>query len=89
MQIEIAVKKVQELTDDELFRYAQLCEVEVIEYKKTIQHFTPEQMLKHGVPYIQSMRDKKATFLSELEARKKNNEKQQSEVRTSRWGFGG
>lgn len=87
MHIEKAVKLVHNLTDDELHRYAQLCEVDIVEYRKTIEHYTPQQMLKYGAPYIQSMRDKKATFLHELEARK--NEKPKDEVRTSRWGFGG
>ena len=72
MQIEIAVKKVQELTDDELHRYAQLCEVEVIEYKKSIQHFNHEQMRRYGIPHIQDLRDKKTTFIAELKSRKEN-----------------
>lgn len=70
MYIEKAVKLAQNLTDDELFRYAQLCEVEIINYKGTIKDFTPEQMRKHGIPYIQSMRDHKETFLQELKSRK-------------------
>jgi len=70
MHIEKAVKLVYSLTDEELFRYAQLCEVEIINYKGTITHYTPAQMLKYGAPYIQSMKDHKATFLAELETRK-------------------
>lgn len=72
MQIDIAVKKTKELTNDELYRYAQLCEVEVVEYKKSIQHFTPEQMRRYGIPHIQDLRDKKETFLHELRLRKEN-----------------
>lgn len=70
MHIEKAAKLIHNLTDDELFRYAQLCEVEIVNYKTTITHYTPEQMRKYGVPYIQSMKDYKATFLAELETRK-------------------
>jgi len=88
MHIEKAVKLVHTMTDDELQRYAQLCEIEILNYKESIKNYTPDQMLRHGIPYIQTVKDNKATFLHELETRKKN-EKQQSEVRTSRWGFGG
>jgi hypothetical protein len=70
MYIEKAVKFVHNLTDDELFRYAQLCEVDIVNYKESIKNYTPEQMLKYGIPYIQSMKDNKATFLAELESRK-------------------
>ncbi len=72
MNIDIAVKKVRELTEDELGRYAQLCEVEVVEYKRSIEHFTPEQMKRYGIPHIQELRDKKATFLYELKQRQEN-----------------
>lgn len=89
MFIEKAVKLVHTMTDDELQRYAQLCEVDIINYKETIKNYTPEQMRKYGVPYIQSMRDHKETFLHELNRRKVENEEPKSEVRTSRWGFGG
>lgn len=70
MHIEKAVKLVHNLTDEELFRYAQLCEVEIVNYKQTITNYSPEQMRKYGAPYIQSMRDHKATFLAELDTRK-------------------
>lgn len=72
MQIDIAVKKVKELTESELFRYAQLCEVEVVNYKECIKNYTPEQMRRYGIPYIQNLRDKKETFLHELKLRKSN-----------------
>ena len=88
MHIEKAVKLVHTMSDDELFRYAQLCEIEIINYKEAIKNYTPEQMRRHGAPYIQSLRDNKETFLHELNSRKKN-EKSEGEVRTSRWGFGG
>lgn len=70
MYIEKALKLVHNLTEDELFRYAQLCEVDIVNYRETIKHYTPEQMRRYGAPYIQSMRDNKATFLAELESRK-------------------
>lgn len=70
--IEIATKKIKDLTEDELARYAQLCEVEVIEYKKSITHFNPDQMLRYGIPHIQALRDKKETFLYELKLRKED-----------------
>lgn len=70
MHIEKAVKLVHTMTDDELFRYAQLCEIEIINYKECIKNYTPEQMRKHGIPYIQSLKDNKATFLHELDSRK-------------------
>ncbi len=69
MHIEIAVKKVKELTDDELHRYAQLCEIEMVNYKKETKDFSPERKLRHVTPMLQHLKDQKQTFLYELKSR--------------------
>jgi hypothetical protein len=77
MQIEIAVKKCKELSDDELHRYAQLCEIEMVEYRKETKDYSPDRKLRHAQPWLQHLRDQKETFLQELRSR---HEKQQSKV---------
>jgi len=69
MRIDIAVKKVKELTDDELYRYAQLCEIEIIDYKESSKNF-PINKLQYKIAWLRHLQDQKTTFLYELERRK-------------------
>ena len=70
MDIEKAIRVITSLTEAELSRYVQLCEIDIIEYKESTKHYTTEQKLKYATPYIRNMKDNKAMFMAELESRK-------------------
>lgn len=69
MNIQVAVKKVKELTDGELSRYAQLCEIEIVNYRETTKNDSVEKKLRYGTSWIQNLRDQKEMFLMELRLR--------------------
>lgn len=67
--IDIAFKKIKDLTEDELHRYAQLCEIEMVEHRRQTKDWTPDKKLRYATPQLKHLKDQKETFLYELKLR--------------------
>lgn len=66
MNISKALKKINDLNQQQLEHFYQLANEDVLRYKHVIRNYSPEDMEKYGLPYLrrlEAIRDEFESYL--------------------------
>ena len=66
MNVSTALKKIDELTSAQLRHMIQVIDIEIVNYHRVTENYTPDQMLKYGTPFLRRLEDQKITFENKL-----------------------
>lgn len=66
MDIDTALKKIDELTIDQLLHTMQLCEYNIEDYCYGIRNYSPEKMEKYGKPFLDKLIERRDKFANKL-----------------------
>ena len=69
MNIQTAIRKIKTLTNAELNKTVALCDIDITNYKHTIENYPPRRMEKNGIPFLNRLKRQKQLFLDELSRR--------------------
>ncbi len=62
MNIRTALEKIDSLSIEELRHMSQLCEIEIINYEKSIKNYDELMMERYGLPYLSRLKERKQEF---------------------------
>ena len=69
MNIDRAIKKIDQLTINELEIFVKRCDSEIAQYKRAIKNYSADKLLSTGLPFLEKLKENKRIFERELESR--------------------
>lgn len=69
MLVGTALRKLKKLTQAQLERCIQQCQVDIDNYKVAIRNYDENKMKKYGLPFLVSLQEVQNSFINELSKR--------------------